>query len=378
MTIVSAEPVLPYQRAPLSKTYLAGDKGIHDILIRQQNFYEQQSIQTQLGVRVSKIDRSLKKLILSDGAEMHYSKLALTTGAQVRKLPIPGSELAGVHYLRDMHDVDNIRRFVGPGKKAVIVGGGYIGLETAAALRKLDMDVTVLEAQERVLQRVTAPEVSAFYTRIHGEEGVNILVNTVIESVVGDKHAEGVVCTNGTTLPADLVIIGVGVLPVTQLAEDAGLETDNGIVVDEYARTNDPDIVAAGDCTNHYNPIYKRRLRLESVQNAADQAKVAAATICGKLEAYNALPWFWSDQYDLKLQIAGLSQGFDQVVVRGDISGSRSFSAFYLKDGQLIAVDAVNSPKEFMLSKRAITNGFTPDLEKLVDSRCAIQEIFKH
>lgn len=377
ISIIGAEPVLPYHRPPLSKTYLAGDKDIHDILIRPQSFYEQQNIHTMLGVTVSKIDRASKKLILADGAEVEYTKLALTTGSKVRKINIPGSNLDGVFYLRDMHDVDNIKRFVGKGKKAVIVGGGYIGLETAAALRKQGMEVTVLEAMPRVLQRVTAPEISAFYTRVHSEEGVKILTDTAIESITGNIHAEGVTCADGTQLEANLVIIGIGILPVTDLAEEAGIEVNNGIVVDEFARTSDPDIVAAGDCTFHYNPIYDRHLRLESVQNAIDQAKVAAATVCGKLEAYNALPWFWSDQYDLKLQIAGLSQGFDQVIIRGEYETGRSFAAFYLQEGRLIAVDAVNSPKEFMLSKRALVTKFTPDLNKLADVSVNIQDVFK-
>lgn len=374
ITIVSAEPVLPYHRPPLSKTYLSGDKTLHDILIRPKNYYEQNKIHTQLGVTVTDIDRATKKVMLNDGAELSYTKLALTTGSKVRKISIPGSDLNGVFYLRDMNDVDNIRRFVGKGKKAVIVGGGYIGLETAAALRKTGMDVTVLEALPRVLQRVTAPEVSAFYSRVHSEEGVKILTDTAIESISGSNHAEAVHCADGTILPADVVIIGIGILPVTDLAEAAGLTVDNGIVVDEFARTNDHDIVAAGDCTMHYNPIYDRHLRLESVQNAVDQAKVAAATLCDKLEPYSALPWFWSDQFDLKLQIAGLSQGFDQVVIRGDIEKSRSFAAFYLQAGRLIAVDAINSPKEFMLSKRALVNVITPDVNKLADTGVTIQD----
>ena len=374
ITLVSAEPVLPYHRPPLSKTYLSGDKSLHDILIRPQNFYEKNDIHTQLGVTVTRIDRNAKKVFLDDGAELSYSKLALTTGSKVRKINIPGCELNGVFYLRDMNDVDNIRRFVGKGKKAVIVGGGYIGLETAAALRKISMDVTVLEALPRVLQRVTSPEISAFYTRIHTEEGVKILTEKAIESIGGSQHVESVRCSDGTELEADLVIIGIGILPVTDLAEDTGLKVDNGIVVDEYARTSDHDIVAAGDCTFHYNPIYKRHLRLESVQNASDQAKVAADTLCGKQHTYNALPWFWSDQYDLKLQIAGLSQGFDQVVIRGDIANGRSFSAFYLQQGRLLAVDAINNPRDFMMAKRVLTGEVFPDLAKLADPETNIQD----
>lgn len=377
ITIIGAEPVLPYHRPPLSKTYLSGDKTIDDILIRHHNFYQQHDIHTMLGDRVASIDRGKKMVVLEDGAEVPYTKLALTTGSRVRKINIPGTHLGGVFYLRDLDDVDRVRQYAGKGKKAVIVGGGYIGLETAAALRKLGMEVTVLEALPRVLQRVTAPEISAFYQRVHQEEGVEIFTDTAVESLHGEGDVQSVRCEGGRMLDADLVIIGIGIIPETELAAEAGLGVDNGIVVDEYARTSDHDIVAAGDCTFHYNPIYRRHLRLESVQNAVDQAKVAAATLCGKLEAYSALPWFWSDQYDLKLQIAGLSQGFDQVVVRGDLETGRSFAAFYLQDGQLIAVDAVNRPKDFMVSRRAIGNQVSPDPKQLADDSIAIQEVLK-
>ncbi len=253
---------------------------------------------------------------------------------------------------------------------------GYIGLETAASLRKIGMSVTVIETMSRVLQRVTAPEVSAFYTRIHTEEGVDIRTEAGVDAIVGDKHVEGVRLADGTTVAADLVVIGVGVIPNIELAEAAGLTIDNGVAVDEFATTNDPDIFAAGDCSNHYNPIYDRKLRLESVQNATDQAKIAAKSICGKPVAYNALPWFWSDQYDLKLQIAGLSQGFDEVIIRGNSEQGRSFAAFYFCEGRFIAVDAVNRPKEFMMSKRALTTGQTADPVKLADESIEIKDVF--
>ena len=376
ITMISAEPLLPYHRPPLSKTYLKGDTHIDELLIRPQSFYEQHDIHTMLGVAVTKIDREEKKLIIDGDAELHYDKLAITTGSRVRKISLPGDHLPGVYYLRDAEDVDNIRHFVGSGKKAVVVGGGYIGLETASALRKIGMEVTVLEALERVLQRVTAPEISAFYTRVHEEEGVKILTDMAISEIHGENRVSSVSCKDGTTLDADLVIIGVGIVPVTELAEEAGLEINNGIVVDQFAATADPDIVAAGDCTWHFNPIYDREIRLESVQNALDQAKVAAATICGKPKAYNTLPWFWSDQYDLKLQIAGLSQGFDQVVIRGDITQGRQFAAFYLKEGRLLAVDAINSPKEFMIAKRVLAGKpVNPDTAKLADTSLDIKDI---
>ena len=376
ISIVGAEAIPPYHRPPLSKAYLSGEKHSDELLIRPATFYEKSSIDLVLGSRVSALDRNNKVITLHDGGSIPYTKLALTTGARVRKLTLPGCELDGVFYLRDLDDVDRIRGFTGSGKSAVIIGGGYIGLETAASMRKLGMQVTVLEALPRVLQRVTAPEVSAFYSRVHAEEGVNIVTGAAVTSLQGDGSIEAVALADGSSLAADLVVIGVGVSPATELAEAAGMEVNNGIVVDEFARTSDPDIVAAGDCTYHYNPIYDCRLRLESVQNATDQAKTAASTLCGKLQAYHALPWFWSDQYDLKLQIAGLSQGFDSVVLRGSSESGRSFAAFYFRAGKLLAVDAVNRPKEFMMTRRALTNGQSADPAKLADESVDIQHAF--
>ncbi|POP54470.1 NAD(P)/FAD-dependent oxidoreductase [Zhongshania marina] len=376
ISIVGADPTPPYHRPPLSKGALNGDKSDNDLLIRPAEFYEKNNIDLVLGCDVAKIDRNNKKVILHDGAEIAYTRLALTTGAKVRKIPIPGSGLEGVCYLRDLRDAHQIRKFIGSGKSAVVIGGGYIGLEAAASMRKMGMNVTVLEAQPRVLARVTSPEISAFYTRVHNEEGTQVLTDVSIEQIEGEKFVSGVRLANGRVLPADIVLIGVGVLPATELAEAAGLEVDNGIVVDEFARTSDHDIVAAGDCTRHYNPIYDTQLRLESVQNANDQAKVAAKTLCGKLEAYRALPWFWSDQYDLKLQIAGFSAGFDNVVLRGDATEGRSFAAFYFKGDKLLAVDAINRPKEFMLAKRFLAEGKTADPGRIVDESVDLNDIF--
>ncbi len=376
ISLVGDEAIAPYHRPPLSKAYLAGEKHSDELLIRPATYYEKSGIDLLLGTRATAIDRANKRLRLHDGGAIPYTKLALATGARVRKLSLPGHELNGVFYLRDLNDVNRIRGFIGPGKSAVIVGGGYIGLETAASLRKLGMQVTVLEALPRVLQRVTAPEVSAFYSRVHAEEGVRIITEVAVDSLEGSGTVAAVKLADGTQLPADIVVIGVGVQPETALAEAAGLAVDNGIVVDEFARTSDPDIVAAGDCTNHYNRLYNRRLRLESVQNATDQAKTAASTLCGKLEAYDTLPWFWSDQYDLKLQIAGLSQGFDRVVLRGESATGRSFAAFYFHGERLLAVDAVNRPKEFMAVRRALTAGQTANPAALADESIEIQQAF--
>lgn len=376
ITIVCDEPVLPYQRPPLSKGYLAGEKQSDELLLRPAAFYETSDIKVRLGTRVTGIDRTQNRVSLSDGSTLSYSHLALTTGARARRLEIPGHDLEGVGYLRDLNDVDLIRKRVGPDRSAVIIGGGYIGLETAASLRKLGMAVTVLEAMPRVLQRVTTVEVSAFYQRIHTEEGVEIITDARIDSIQGVGEVSGVKLADGRVIPADLVTIGVGVLPNTELAEAAGLSVDNGIVVDRFARTSDHQIVAAGDCTNHYNGFYDKTLRLESVQNASDQAKTAANTLCGNLAEYRALPWFWSDQYGVKLQIAGLSQGFDRVVVRGSTLEGRCFAAFYFKGDRLLAVDAINRPKEFMATKRALTQGMNANPDKVGDESIDIMTAF--
>lgn len=375
ITIIGNEYFLPYHRPPLSKDFLSGSKTLDDLLIRPPATYEKSKIRIVLGATVEKIDRANKQIVLDDGSRADYDKLVLTTGARVRKIPLPGSDLPGVFYLRDINDVQKIKQFTGKAKNAVIIGGGYIGLETGASLRKLGMEVTVLEAMPRILQRVTAPEVSEFYARVHSEEGVNIVTDAQIEAIEGEKDVERVVMKNGDSYTAELVIIGVGVMPNVELAEEAGLKIENGIAVDESARTSDEDILAAGDCTSHYNPIYDRHIRLESVQNAVDQSTIAAKTICGKPETYSALPWFWSDQFDLKLQIAGLSQGYTDVVIRGDIKNSRSFAAFYMKDGQLLAVDAVNKPQEFMIGKRLITGNVEIDVAKLADESVPMKEL---
>jgi len=373
--MVGEEATLPYHRPLLSKDVLAGTKSLEQSLIRPAAVLEKANIELQLGQRVEAVNRADRRLHLSDGSSLAYDKLALTLGSRARTIPLTGSDKTGVFYFRTISDVQRIGAFIAKGKRAVIVGGGYIGLETAAVMRKLGMNVTVLEALPRVLQRVTAPAVSTFYERVHLQEGVKIITNAVVESIEGENQVESVRLSNGTTCEADLVIIAVGVLPNTALAKDAGLETEDGISVDEFARTSDQNIVAAGDCTFHFNPIYQRKVRLESVQNATDQAKIAAATLCGKLEPYSALPWFWSDQYDVKLQIAGLSEGHNQVIVRGNPDEGRSFSAFYFAEDRLLAVDAINRPAEFMLGKKLLLLGTSVDKQKLSDDSVAAREL---
>jgi len=375
--VISDAAQHPYHRPPLSKAYLSGEKSADDLLIRSPAAYAKLGVEFRFNATATAIDRNAHTVRLDDGEVLRYDRLALCTGARVRKLPIAGAELAGVHYLRDLRDAEAIKRDLRPGTRAAIIGGGYIGLETAALLRKVGAEVCVLETMERVLQRVTAAEVSRFYTRIHREEGVRIETGVQAVEIVGDdgQRATAVRCDNGQQVAADLVIIGIGVVPNTELAAAAGLGVDNGIRVDEYAQTDDPQIVAAGDCTNHPNALYGCNLRLESVPNATEQAKSAAAAMCGKRKAYRALPWFWSDQYDLKLQIAGLNQGYDAVAVRGDIEGSRSFAAFYLQEGKVIAADCVNRPMEFSLAKMLLSGDKQIPIERLTDEGVTVKEM---
>lgn len=377
ISLVSVEPLLPYHRPPLSKGFLCAGKSDEELLIRPADFYAKNAIDVHLETLATRVDPALGRLYCDNGLELDYSHLVLATGARVRRLELPGSDLPGICYLRDRQDVLNIRDYLRPQGHAVIVGGGYIGLETAASLRQQGMQVTVLEAMPRILQRVTAEAVSAFYSRVHAEEGVNIIPNARLECFVGDGKVQEVLLADGRRLPADLVVVGIGVLPAVDLARQLGLEeVEQGITVDEHARTALPNVYAVGDCTRHFNPLYGNWLRLESVQNASDQARIAALAICGKATAYAALPWFWSDQYDLKLQIAGLSAGYDRVVLRGDSEVGRGFSAFYFSGERLLAVDAINRPKDFILAKRFLAQGKSADPARLADLSIDIQACF--
>ncbi|MBE7194973.1 MAG: FAD-dependent oxidoreductase [Gordonia polyisoprenivorans] len=363
--LIGDEGRLPYQRPPLSKAYLAGGCHLDDVAIRSHQFYDKQRIQL-VDATVTSIDRAERTVTLGNNNAVPYSKLALCTGARARALPVPGADLPGVHYLRTATDVEAIRAAAVPGSRVVIVGGGYIGLETAASLRTLGVEVTVLEAAGRVLERVTAPVVSEFFERIHREKGVEVRTDTIVEGFCGDERVAGVVLSGGETLAAELVIVGVGVIPNTELAAAAGIDVDNGILVDDRARSSDPDILAAGDCVSHPIERYGRRARLECVAAATEQAKVAAATICGNDSALSSLPWFWSDQYDLKLQIAGLNTGYDEVLLSGDPAHDRGFTCYYFRDRELIAADCINRPQDFMTAKRAIAQRSSIDRAELI------------
>ena len=373
IVLVGDEPHLPYNRPPLSKKFLSGELERERLWLRSPQFYEQHSVETRLGVRVTAIDRSAQRLRLSDGGELTYDKLLLCVGSRPRMLEVPGYDLTGIHYLRTIADVEAIRADLPGARKLVVVGAGYIGLEAAASARYLGLEVAVVEMADRPMNRVVAPELSEFYTRRHEREGVRIHCNTTVTAFLGDGRVRAVACGE-QEFPADLVIVGVGILPDVSLAAAAGMRCENGVRVDEHCQTSDPNVYAAGDCTNHPSVRYGRRVRLESVDNAVEQAKTAAANMCGTPARHEHVPWFWSDQYDVKLQIAGLSQGYDQAVVRGDPNAG-SFALYYLANGELLAVDAVNSPRDFMTGKKWIAERKHLDAARLADTSIDLKTI---
>ena len=371
VVIIGDEPYIPYQRPPLSKQYLAGEQGLDRVYLRPEKFYEDKGIRILTGTRATGIDPAAKTVSTDKHGTLAYEQLLLATGSRARLLNIEGSDLDGIHYLRTIADVDAIRAAMAPGKKLVIVGGGYIGLEVAAVAVTAGLEVHVLEMEERILQRVTTEAMSAYYHALHTERGVHLHTSTRVSAFGGSGHVTSVQC-GAEAFDADLVVVGIGIVPNTELAEAAGLAVDNGIVVDDHCRTSAPDIYAAGDCTNHPNPLLERRLRLESVPNAMEQARVAAANMCGGDKNYAAIPWFWSDQYELKLQMVGFSADGNETVLRGDKS-TNQFAVFYLKDGILVAADAVNSPKEFMVCRQLV--GKPVDAAALADASVEMKSL---
>lgn len=364
--LIGEEPYLPYQRPPLSKKFLAGEMELERLYLRPRHFYAENKVAVRLGTRVERID-PVARTVHFDGSVAPYDKLVLATGSHVRRVPIPGQDLPEVHYLRTIDDVRAIQAGFAPDRRLVVVGGGYIGLEVAAVAVMAGLDVVVVEIADRVMARVVAPPISRFYLKAHRAAGVKFCLETGVTEIRAAQRGVNVVCTTGAELPADLVVIGVGIMPTTQLAEAAGLKCSSGVIVDEFCRTSDPHIYAAGDCTNHPNSLLGRRLRLESVHNAQEQGKTAALSILGKPEAYAQIPWFWSDQYDLKLQMTGIAEQYTAMVIRGD-PDTRSFAAFYFVGEQLIAVHAINSPREFMLSKKLIAQGARLDPAAVADA----------
>ncbi|MCI4645788.1 MAG: FAD-dependent oxidoreductase [Hyphomonadaceae bacterium] len=375
ITLVGDEPAPPYQRPPLSKAFLKGEMPEERLYFKPAAWYQDNGVELMLGVSATRIDRSARQVHLSHDAVLDYDALILATGSRPRALPLPGADLDGVHELRSLADVERLAPQTIAGRSIVIVGAGYIGLEAAAVARQLGMDVTVLEMAPRVLARVTSPVMSDFYEKQHRAQGVDIRCGAGLAALKGDNGAvTAAQLVDGSEIKADLVLIGIGILPNEELAAEAGIACENGILVDRDARTNDPHVFACGDCARRPLVHYGRIGRLESVHNAIEQGKLAAAAILGKPRPPEDTPWFWSDQYDLKLQIAGLSQDYDELVVRGDPE-ARKFATFYLKSGALIAVDAVNSPPEFLASKKLIAAGAKVAPERLSDTSISMKEI---
>lgn len=377
LVVIGDEPALPYQRPPLSKKYLAGELADERLLLKPAAYFETQGVDLRLGVRAERLDLAGQELSLSDGRRVHYAKLLLATGASPRRVTVPGSHLRGVHYLRTRHDVEAIRQDLVGARHVVIVGAGYIGLEVAATCRSRGLSVDVLEMSDRVMNRVVAPEISEFYAAEHERAGVRIHTRALLSGFnpsarTPDRVGE-VLTLDGPTFPADVVVVGIGVIPEIGLAAEAGIACENGIAVDEQARTSDPSVYAAGDCANHPSLRYGRRVRLESVDNAFEQAKVAAENMLGGRAIHDRVPWFWSDQYDLKLLISGLNFDYDRAIVRGE-KNDRSFSCCYLRGHELLAVDCVNRTKDFMAAKKLIADRSSVDVDRLVDPQIPLVE----
>jgi 3-phenylpropionate/trans-cinnamate dioxygenase ferredoxin reductase subunit len=353
IVMIGDEPSLPYQRPPLSKAYLKGEMDEERLFLRPQAYFETAAIELRWGTSAISIDPGSRTVELADGSHLPYSSLLLSTGTRARRIPLQGADLENVHSLRTIADVAAIRRSMETASDIVILGGGYIGMEFAAVAAKLGKTVSVVEARPRIMERSVAPEISDFFQSLHLENGVRLLLGQSVSHLAGTGSVSSVVLSDNTEIPADLVLLAVGAEPVTELARAAGLTIGNGITVDGFGRTSAETIYAAGDCTEFPSARYGRTIRLESVQNAIDQAKIAAGAILGEAVPYDPVPWFWSDQYDVKLQIAGLSGGYDRVETEGNPS-SGSFALRYFQGTRLLAVDTVNAPRIHMLARREL------------------------
>jgi 3-phenylpropionate/trans-cinnamate dioxygenase ferredoxin reductase subunit len=372
ITLIGDEAYIPYQRPPLSKAYLLGSFERERLFLKSDAFYRESDCEVLLNTKVTAIHRDEKTVALADGRALAYDILLLATGTRVRRLKCPGAEMPGVHYLRDIADVDGLQAAFSAGKRIAIVGGGYIGLEVAAVAAKRGLDVRVFEAMDRLMARAVSQPVSDFYAAEHQKAGVKMLLRTGVEAIEGDGKVRAV-RAGGKSYDADIVLVGIGVVPNDELAAHAGLASEDGIVVDQNGRTGDPAIFAAGDCTRHIGRE-GAAIRLECVQNAIDQAKHCALAIVGKPKTYSEVPWFWSDQYDLKLQIAGLARPADRTVLRGD-PAARKFAVFHLRDGVMAAVEAVNAAPDYMLGKKWIAEGVRIDPARLADTNTPIKQV---
>jgi len=375
ITLIGDEPIPPYQRPPLSKAWLKGEADAESLALRPLEFYEGANIDFRPNVRAQKLERAARKVLLSDGSELTYDALVLATGARAIALPIPGADLEGVLFLRTAADAEALKAAVGPGKRLAVVGGGYIGLEVAASGRALGAEVVVLERETRLLARVACETLSTFFRDYHEQHGVTFELGA---SVVGFEgmggHITGVTLADGRTIACDAAVVGVGAHPNDELAADSGLETARGVVVDLEARTSDPHVFAIGDVAHRPMPIYGRMFRMESVPNALEQAKQAACAITGRPAPAGEVPWQWSDQYDLKLQIAGYAFDVDEIVVRGDPTSGK-FAVFHLNGDQLQSVEAINSPPEFMMGRQLIGARKRIDKAKLADPAVSMKEV---
>ena len=375
ITLVGDEPIAPYQRPPLSKAWLKGEANADDLMLKEPGFYPEHNIDLRLSTRVSQIDRTAKAVILETGEALAYDWVILATGARARPLPVPGAELAGVLVLRTAADAEHLKAAIGPGKRLAIIGGGYIGLEAAASARALGAEAVVIEREPRVLARVACEALSDFFQIYHRARGVTFELNAGVAAIEGaNGQVTGVRLTDGRLVACDAALVGVGAVPNVELAREAGLTCVDGVVVDLEARTSDPAIFAIGDVTHRPMPLYDRMFRLESVPNALEQAKQAAAAIAGRAGPAPEVPWFWSDQYDLKLQIAGLPFDADEIVVRGDPAGAK-FAVFHLQAGRLLAVEAVNAPPEFMAGKQLIGSRRLVARDRLADTTISMKEV---
>jgi 3-phenylpropionate/trans-cinnamate dioxygenase ferredoxin reductase subunit len=374
ITMLGDEPCGPYHRPPLSKGYLLGDTQEAQLVMRAPELMAKKNITLKVGVGATAIDRAAKQLTLADGSTLAYDGLALCTGSRLRPLPLAGADLKGVYGLRSLADSKAIAAALETAQSVVVIGGGFIGLEVAAAARKKGKAVTVLEAADRLMARVVAPLISQFYFDLHAGNGVEVVLGAMVSELVGkDGRVAAVKTRDGREFAADLLIVGIGILPNAELAQAAGIECDGGIVVDACSRSSDAAIVAAGDCTARRTEDGGLR-RLESVQNAVEQGKSAAFALLGRERAFNAAPWFWSDQYEVKLQMVGLTAGFDQVVTRGD-PATRKFSAFYYKTGKLIAIDSLNQPAEHMSGRKLFEKGVSPTPQQAADTGFALNSL---
>ena len=355
ITLVGDESHLPYQRPPLSKDFLLDEYKPERVSLKKKEFYEENKVDLILGKRAESIDTNLKEIILSDKNKIYYDQLIIATGSRVRKLNVPGSDKKGLYYLRDLDDASALKQRLKENKKMVIVGAGYIGLEVASVAASLGVEVTVIEMANRVMNRTVDPIISSYYQKLHESHGVKIHLDNGLKEFEGDASVTAVLCSDGLRLEADLVVIGAGVLPNQEIAIKAGLECNNGIMVNEFGETSNEHVFACGDCTNHPNRSLNTRLRLESVHNAMEQSKTVANTIMGNRKPYDQVPWFWSDQYDHKLQLVGISGEHDETIMRGSES-EQKFLLFYLKNSELIAVNAINSSKEFLICRKLVAN----------------------